>query len=148
MSAVSHVGINHPLRLSRWNEPEPDMTLLKLRPDERIPYPNEHPDASDTHVVIEVADLGVTFALGEKADLYARYGIPELWVLDLPGDRLVIHREPTADGYASVHELPRGESISPISFQDLSFTADELLGAPLAEGVSLDDLDDEAAGDQ
>ena len=60
--------------------------------------------------------------------MYARHGVPELWVVDLPGDGVVVHREPTADGYASVRTLARGETIAPFAFPDVSFAVDEILG--------------------
>jgi Uma2 family endonuclease len=145
---VAEVSIRSPVRLRRRVEPEPDVAILRLRPDEPFPYASAHPGPEDVLLIVEVAWSSLTYDLGEKAGMYARYGVPELWVVDLTQDRLIIHREPTADGYASVVELPRGESISPILFPDVSFTADEILGAPLPEGVSPDDLDDEAVGDQ
>ncbi|MCC7370872.1 MAG: Uma2 family endonuclease [Chloroflexi bacterium] len=99
---------------------------------------------------IEVADSTVAFDLGQKADLYARYGVPGLWVLDLPADRVVIHREPTADGYASVEEPRRGASVSPLAFADVGFAIDELLGTPQAADSAADDddADDEDADDE
>ena len=59
--------------------------------------------------------------------MYARHGVPEPWVVDLSGDG-VVHREPTAHGYASVRNIARGETIAPLAFPDVSFTVDEILG--------------------
>jgi Uma2 family endonuclease len=145
---LAEVSIQNPVRLRPRVEPEPDLAVLRLHPDEPVPYAGAHPGPEDVLLIVEVAWSSLTYDLGEKSALYARYGVPELWIVDLTQDRLLIHREPTADGYARVVELPRGESISPIAFPDLSFTADEILGPPLPEGVSPDDLDGEAAGDQ
>ena len=145
---VAEVSIQSPVRLRPSVEPEPDVAILRLHPDEPNPYADAQPSAEDVLLIVEVAWSSLDYDLGEKADLYARYGIPELWVLDLTRDRLLIHREPTAEGYASVRELPRGETISPVAFPDVTFAADEILGAPLPEGASTDDLDDEAAGGQ
>jgi hypothetical protein len=39
-----------------------------------------------------------------------------------------VHREPTADGYASVRTLARGERVSPLAFPDVTFSVDEILG--------------------
>jgi Uma2 family endonuclease len=145
---VAEVSIQMPVRLRHRVEPEPDVAILRLRDDESRPYESAQPGPADVLLIVEVAWSSLTYDLGEKSALYARYGVPELWVLDLTQDRLMIHREPTADGYASVVELPRGETISPVAFPDVSFSADDILGAPLPEGASTDDLDDEAAGDQ
>lgn len=148
---LAEVSIQNPVRLRRRAEPEPDVAILRPRPKEARPYESTHPGPDDVLFLTEVAETSVAYDLGEKADLYARYGIPELWVLDLPGDRLVIHREPTATGYASVRELPRGGSISPLAFPDVTFTADELLGEAAAEATDAEDeaeTDAVAAGDQ
>ena len=51
-----------------------------------------------------------------------------LWVVDLAGDRLIVHRKPTANGYADVRSVARGETISPLAFPDVTSTADEILG--------------------
>jgi Uma2 family endonuclease len=75
-----------------------------------------------------VADITLAFDLGEKALMYAGHEVPELWVVDLQGHEVVVHREPTAQGYASVVSLRRGESISPLAFPDMTFTVDEILG--------------------
>lgn len=138
----------NPIRLARKVEPQPDITLSRLDSERPRQFQGKHPRPADIYLLIEVADSSLAYDLGEKADLYARYGVRELWVLDLTQDRLLIHREPTADGYASVVELPHGESVSPIAFPDIRFTADEVLGAPLREGASTDDLHEDAAGDQ
>jgi Uma2 family endonuclease len=51
-----------------------------------------------------------------------------LWVLDLRGERLVVHRDPTTAGYANVVELKRGDSIAPLAFPNVTLSVDEILG--------------------
>ena len=86
-----------------------------LRPDETL-------------LVLEVADTTVMFDLGEKAQMYALHGVRDYWVVDLMGHRVVIHRDPTPTRYATVWSLESGETISPLAFPDVTFTADEILG--------------------
>lgn len=117
-----------PIRLSTFSESEPDVALVKVHPDEPRIYASRHPVPDDTLLTIEVADATLSFDLNEKAAMYARYGIADLWVVDLLDDRLVVHRELTAEGYASVRTLARGESISLMAFPDVTFTVDEILG--------------------
>jgi Uma2 family endonuclease len=45
-------------------------------------------------LLVEIADSTVRFDRQVKAPLYARHGIPELWVVDLVADRLHVYREP------------------------------------------------------
>ena len=40
-------------------------------------------------MIVEIANSSLAFDLGEKAEMYARHGIQELWIVDIPNDRLV-----------------------------------------------------------
>ena len=129
-AGAARTRIRSPVRLSRYSELEPDIALARPEQDRGRSYRVEHPTAEDVLLIVEVADSSLDYDLGRKARLYARHGIPELWVLDQRNDRLVLHREPTPRGYAAVSTLERGESVSPLAFSEMAFTVDELLGAP------------------
>ena len=47
------VGVQDPLRLDAYNEPEPDLMLLRPRADD---YQANHPGAADVLLLIEVSD--------------------------------------------------------------------------------------------
>jgi Uma2 family endonuclease len=72
------VHAQNPIRLSERTEPEPDLSLLKPRPDF---YAAGHPGPQDVLLVIEVADSSIGFDREIKIPLYARAGIPEVWSL-------------------------------------------------------------------
>src|SRR5688572_9639529 len=72
--AVVHV--QNPIRLSRFDESQPDVALLRPRPDL---YRSAHPGPADVLLVVEVAEASLGFARDVKAPLYARAGIPEVW---------------------------------------------------------------------
>jgi Uma2 family endonuclease len=63
-----------------------------------------------------------------RLPLYARAGVREAWLLDRSGDRVEVHRGPTAEGYRDVSALARGPWLTPLAFPDLIVTVDELLG--------------------
>jgi Uma2 family endonuclease len=63
-----------------------------------------------------------------KIPLYARYGIPEAWLVDLLEERIEIYRHPTPQGYRSLHIAHRGETVSPTALPDLELSVDEILG--------------------
>lgn len=117
-----------PVRLANRAEPEPDIAVVTAYPDDPKTYESRHPTTEETLLVVEIADSTLTFDLGEKARMYSRRGLRELWVVDLQGHRLVVHREPTPDGYANVRTLSRDETIVPLAFPDITCTVDEILG--------------------
>jgi Uma2 family endonuclease len=124
----ARIRVQNPIELADVARPQPDITILR-RPDRRArPYRAAHPGREDILLVVEVADTSLAYDLGEKAIMYAQRGVSELWVVDIPHDRLVVHRDPTADGYASVDVVERGATVSPSAFPDIAFTADEILG--------------------
>ena len=73
------------------NRPEPDILWLKPRR-----YGRDRPTAADVLLLIEVADHSLSTDLSEKANMYARGGIAEYWVCDVPGSRL--HVMKASDG--------------------------------------------------
>ena len=94
------------------SEPEPDLIVLKLP---QTHYRMGNPRSSDLHLVCEVSDSTLAFDLSTKAQLYARAGIMEYWVLDIPSQRLVVHREADASGYQSIQAYQALECVTPLA---------------------------------
>lgn len=90
------VAVQDPLRLSDLSEPEPDLMLLKPRADF---YADAHPSAADVLLLIEVADTSARYDREIKLPLYARHGVPEVWIVDLQARLLCLYREPAGDAY-------------------------------------------------
>ena len=84
------------VQLSDDTMPQPDIALLKFREDG---YIDKHPDGSDILLVVEVADSSVDSDFGRKLKLYARYGVQEVWVLNVQTDTLHFFRSRTDVGY-------------------------------------------------
>ena len=85
--------------------PEPDLFITNATPPD-APVP-----AASVILICEVADSTVKDDLGEKAELYARRGIPEYWVVDLPAGLIHQMWSPSAAGYAERHECKLGDRI-------------------------------------
>lgn len=97
------VRVQNPVRLDQTNEPEPDIALLRPRAQ---PYREAHPRPEDILLIVEVADTSLRYDQEVKCPLYARCGIPEVWVIDVASDRLNVYREPDAGEYR-IHRRPR-----------------------------------------
>lgn len=111
------IRVQSPLTLSD-SEPEPDMAVVER--GTAAPY---HP--ATAALVIEVAVSSQRRDLQDKPPLYAVAGVPDYWVIDVDNRQAWTHREPAANGYASVERL--GEH-------------DELTAAALARSVRVADV--------
>lgn len=119
------VGIQNPVRLSDLSEPQPDVALLKPRPDF---YEVAHPTPDDVLLVLEISDSSVHFDRDVKMPLYAASGVPEVWLLDLATGILEVLRQPRSDGYRSILRLTAGEGVAPLAFPDLVVDVEVLTG--------------------
>jgi len=95
------VRIQNPVRLSEISEPQPDLALLKNREEF---YMRHHPTPADALLVIEVADTSLHYDRDTKVSLYAVHGIPEMWLVDLRGRRLIRHGAPLQRAYSQIDE--------------------------------------------
>jgi Uma2 family endonuclease len=95
------VGAQTPIILGEESEPQPDIVLLKPRNNF---YASSHPTPEDVLLLIEVADSSTRYDRSIKIPLYARYCIPEVWLIDLPHKRLEVYRHPKPE-YAVYERL-------------------------------------------
>lgn len=117
--------VQDPIVLSDDTEPEPDLALVRLAPDE---YQSDHPGPKDVFLVVEVADSSLAFDRGRKAALYARAGITDYWVVNAPDSYIDVFRDPSPGGYQDVRTCFPGESISPLAFPDLNVPVSAIVG--------------------
>ena len=117
------VWVQNPVQLGSTIEPQPDLCVLRRRPDF---YANAHPGPDDILLVIEVADTSLEFDRTVKIPLYARTGIHEAWLVDTSGS-IEVHRGPTQEGYRDMQRAAHGQRLTVEAFPDLSFPVDELL---------------------
>ena len=93
------------------SSPEPDIAVTS---GTRADYLKRHPQGKELVLLVEVADSTLTHDCTTKRDLYARAGVPEYWVLDLSGNRLLVFRKPAQGVYA----------------ESLIFAESEMIGVP------------------
>lgn len=119
------IGVQDPIRLPPYSEPEPDISVMKPRADY---YRSETPSAGDVLFLIEVADSSASTDRAVKLPMYATAGIPEVWIVDLTDDSVAVHRGPSEGGYAESSIARRGDSLSPSAFPDLTIAVNDILG--------------------
>jgi len=79
-------------------------------------------------LIVEVAEHSAGYDRGVKVPLYARYGVIEVWVVDLLRGVVEVYRGPEGEGYREVRVVERGEIIAPLQLPDLHVPVDQILG--------------------
>ena len=98
-----------PLVLGQDIDPMPDIAIV---PAGALDYEG-HPDTA--RQVVEVSDSSLAFDTTEKRLIYARAGIPEYWVVDINGRRLLVYRDPQSGDYASRREYGPADALTPLA---------------------------------
>jgi Uma2 family endonuclease len=117
------VVLGGPVNLGDFSEPQPDLMLLKRRADF---YSGKLPEAADALLLIEVSDSSLSFDQGIKLNLYARYGVPEYWVVDVEGKRVFTYGDPGTKGYARALEFAAADILAPKAYPDLKIAVGEI----------------------
>jgi Uma2 family endonuclease len=93
------VRVQGSFRLSNITEPQPDLIVLRRREDF---YAHKFAAGEDTLLVIEVSDTTLRYDRNVKVPLYAKYQIPEVWIVDLENSKLHFYRSLIDGTYTDV----------------------------------------------
>ncbi len=144
---MSPKGIRHEVLkaalLRRWYRASPDNLDLApemtfrlsedtyLEPDVVI-FPRSSGirglNAATALLVVEIADSSLGYDLGRKAQLYASFGVRELWVIDAVKLTARIFHDPAPDGYRHLRDATASDRLVPLL-------------APEAFALGLDELE-------
>ncbi|HEY0377723.1 MAG TPA: Uma2 family endonuclease [Pyrinomonadaceae bacterium] len=119
------VRVQNPIRLNDISEPQPDIALLRPRDDF---YRRAHPTPEDVLLVVEVADSTVETDRSYKMPLYARAGIPEAWLVNLPEERIELFAEPVGGDYQTSRIFSRSDEVQSHGVADLRVAVSDVLG--------------------
>jgi Uma2 family endonuclease len=95
----ARMRIQHPVRLDRYSEPQPDLAVVLTRKDF---YASRHPLPADTLLIVEISHSTLRLDLNVKVPLYARHQVPEVWVVDLEHSRIHFFRSLQNGTYTDV----------------------------------------------
>jgi Uma2 family endonuclease len=118
------VRVQNPIQLDDFSEPQPDIALLRRREDF---YERALPTPADVLLVAEVADTSVEYDRQLKLPIYARAGIAEVWIVNLPEEKIETYARPSGDGYEDSSQHGRGEAVSSATFANLTIKVDDVL---------------------
>ena len=102
------VHVQNPLRLDRTSEPQPDLVLARY-----VRGARDVPNFKDALLVIEVSDSTYQYDRKIKAPLYARAGVPELWIVDCQNKRVEVHSLAKNGEYENVSIADETATLSP-----------------------------------
>ena len=107
------VGVQVPFAASDISEPEPDLYIVPPDDDE-----SDHPRVA--HCIIEVA---VTSQRRDRAKvgIYARAGVPQLILIDVPRREARVFRDPRDGDYERIETIREGAAIVIDAFPDVGF---------------------------
>jgi Uma2 family endonuclease len=117
------VRVQNPVLLGDHSEPQPDIAVVKDKN-----YSEAHPGAEDVLLIVEVSDTTLAYDRDVKLSLYARHGIPEVWLLDVNAGELTIYREPAEGQYRLIRKPTRAETVSPVLVPGVAIALAEALG--------------------
>jgi len=118
------VGVQGSVRLDEYDEPQPDLYLLRPKKDF---YASGHAGPADILLIIEVADSSLEYDQGIKMHLYAETHVPEYWVSDIRSERVIAYSDRQEDTYRSIREFRRGQMLKPQLLPECPIAADLLL---------------------
>jgi Uma2 family endonuclease len=122
------VVVQGTLILPRYGAPDPDFHVFDVpegTPDDKLPLPL---------VVIEVSDTTYLKDSTLKLREYARAGIEDYWIVNLPARRVEVYRDPENPTgrrrgwrYATTVHLGRGEQVRLLKRPKVSFDVSAML---------------------
>jgi len=125
LGGMTIVRVQNPIRISEHSEPEPDIAVVRPRADL---YASRHPNSADVLLIMEISETFLQYDREVKIPLYARAGIPEVWLWDLENELVLQYTRPTDGKYQEVRMVRGGEIVISSSIPNLSLSVDEILG--------------------
>ena len=99
---------------------------MLLKPETHY-YSKRHPQASDVLLLVEVAEISLNYDRERKQQLYALFGIPEYWLINLNNESLEIYRQPVDENYQQKLTLYYGETLTLSQLENITINTAAIL---------------------
>ncbi|HWB09174.1 MAG TPA: Uma2 family endonuclease [Pirellulales bacterium] len=100
--------------------PQPDVAWVTRK------FSARRPEASEIFLIIEVAQTSLAGERGEKARLYAKAGVRDYWIVNIPDKCVEVFRDPLRGRYKSLRTYATGDEVSPLAFPDVTLSVSSL----------------------
>lgn len=125
------VRVQCPFNLGEFSQPEPDVAVVSL---DHMRGLQHHPSRAE--LIIEIADSSEAYDRQEKASLYAKFGVPELWVALVRSRAVEVCRDPQPDptapfgaSYATRFQLSEEALLTPLFAPTLQIPVSEVFAS-------------------
>lgn len=116
------MSVQNPILLGDNAEPQPDLVVAR---DHGPDGPKIVP--ADVLLLIEVADSTLLYDRNVKLPLYAAAGIPEVWIADLNGGRILRYADPRGGRYQDTAQARHGETLASLTLPAITIVVDDVL---------------------
>jgi Uma2 family endonuclease len=97
-----------PVRIPDFDEPEPDVTIVRGTDDD---YAHRIPGPGDVGLLIEVSLTSLDRDRHEKLPAYSRGRIPVYWIINLADRQIEVYTSPGPASYASRVDFKPGQAV-------------------------------------
>lgn len=118
------VSVQNTVTLPPYSAPQPDVTVLAPR---FRAFGEGLPQAEDILLMVEVSDSTLAWDRRVKIPLYAKHGVRETWIVNLPGHRIEVYRYPAQGGYRQHSVHAPGEVVVPLLLPEVSVAVADVL---------------------
>jgi Uma2 family endonuclease len=119
------VRVQNPIRLDGYNEPQPDLALVRWQEDF---YAQSHPTPADVLIAIEVANSSLAADRKVKLPWYALAGIPEVWLINIARQSIEQYTQPINNSYTTLKVVNRGQILVAQTIAGLEFPLTRIFG--------------------
>jgi Uma2 family endonuclease len=109
------VQVQGSVRLDRFNEPQPDLVLLRPQHDF---YASRLPGPADILLIIEIAESSLQYDQEVKTRIYAEAGVPEYWLVNVDQGHVSCFTDARDGAYRNVVRDERDQSLAPASLPE------------------------------
>jgi Uma2 family endonuclease len=119
------VWVQNPICLGEYSEPEPDLALLKLRPDL---YSEHRPTAKDVFLIVEMTEQAGDYERDVKLPVYAQAGFGEVWLVNIKDMKVEVYTNPAGQEYDMYHKFCQEHTITSVVFPNLRIPVEKIFG--------------------
>jgi Uma2 family endonuclease len=95
----------------------------------RKPFRKVWPQASDLLWLVEVSDSTLSYDRGRKSRIYAKAGVADYWIVNIPDQCIEVRRDPKGDFYQTIQTFHAGDLIALLAFPEIRFAVDTVFPA-------------------